>query len=216
MISLGTTKKHKKFWKNRKINWIDSYLDGVDPVSSKPMWDHPHRELIVYALKTFGWYSLWEIGCGAGANIKKIVTAIPNKQLGGSDINQDAVDTCNRVFKGGKFHCESSEDILLSDKAVDVILSDAHLLYFSPKDIKKVLKEMKRVGRLRLVLCELHEKSWWKRTIYKFKTGYNVYDYRRLLEDLGCYNIQIIKIPTDFWQGDPWAKFGHIIIAQLP
>jgi ubiquinone/menaquinone biosynthesis C-methylase UbiE len=214
---LGNTKQHKKYWKDRKIDWNQSYLVGVDPVSNQPMWNHPHRQLICYALNSFKWYSLWELGVGAGANLMKIIQTLgQNHQLGGSDINEDAIESAKKTFVGGLFHHESSEDILLSNKSVDVMLSDAHLIYFGPTKIRKVIKEMTRTARLRLVLCELHEPSLWKRWVYRFKTGYNVYDYRKLLESEDCYNVQTYKIPKDFWPGEPWAKYGHIIIAQLP
>lgn len=213
---IKTTKEHKKFWKDRKINWEHSYLNGVDEVSGRPMWNHPHRDIIIMALKSFNWISLWEVGVGAGANLMKIVKELPNnKQLGGSDINADAIEACRKVFVGGRFHVEPSEDILLSDNSVDVILSDAHLLYYGPKDVKKALKEMVRVARNQIVLCELHEPSLFRRLMLRFKTGYNAHDYKKELEELGCFDLKIVKIPRSYWQGDPWETYGYVISAQI-
>lgn len=207
ILGIKTTKAHLKFWKDRKIDWEKSYLST---------WNHPHRDLIVMALKGLSWYSLWEVGCGPGANLVRIVKDIPNKQLGGCDVNEDAIALARKTFNGGRFHVESSEDMLLSDRAVDIVLSDASLIYIGPTKIKKVLGEMKRIGRNQLLLCELHEPKWWKRWIYRFKTGYNVYDYKKLLEGMGCYKVGVFKIPKEYWPGTPWETYGHIIIAHLP
>lgn len=204
---MKTTNQHKKFWKERKIDWNTSYL---------ATWDHPHRGLLTRVLSTFPWVSLWEVGCGPGANLVRITKEIPGRQLGGSDINPEAIALAEKTFKGGKFHVESSEDMLLSDGAVDVVLSDANLIYIGPTKIQKVLKEMVRIGRNNIVLCEFYSKSWWKRFLFRWKTGYNAYNYPEELKKAGCYDIQMFKIPKEFWAGTPWEEWGYIITAKLP
>lgn len=201
-----TTNQQKQYWLNRKIDWKTQYLDT---------WNHPHRQLIVWALETFPWVSLWEVGCGPGANLVRIVKEMKGRQVGGSDISPEAIALARTTFTGGKFHVEAADNILLSDDSVDVILSDATMIYYSPSTIDKAIGEMVRVARNHVVLCEFHEKSWWKRLKLRWNTGYNAYDYQTLLEKHGCHSIQIIKIPPEFWDGFPWQPFGHIIIAQV-
>lgn len=203
---MKTTNKHLKYWAERKIDWKTSYLDT---------WDHPHRNLIVWVLKSIPFRSLWEVGCGPGANLKKIITEIKNVQLGGSDVNPEAIELAQKTFTGGLFHVESGENLLMSDKAVDVILSDACLIYVDPFKIKKYLNEYRRVARNHIVLCELHEKNLWKRFTYWLKTGYFMYDYKKLLTKLGYWDIEMIKIPKEFWPGTPWEQYGYIIIAKI-
>jgi ubiquinone/menaquinone biosynthesis C-methylase UbiE len=205
-IRLKTTQQHKKFWSERKIDWEKDYLST---------WNHPHRDLIIYALKSFNWYSLWEVGCGPGPNLMRITKDIAGKQLGGSDINADAIEVAKKTFLHGTFMVGSSEDLLMSDKAVDVVLSDACLIYTGPTKIKKTIKEFTRVARTAIVLCEFHGGSWWERLLFRIKTGYNAYDYRKLLEEAGCYDIKIAKIPESHWSGTPWSKWGHIIMANV-
>lgn len=202
---LKTTDTHKKYWRERKINWAEHYLSTHN---------HPHRKLIVHALKLFNWFSLWEVGCGPGANLVKITRELPGHQLGGSDINADAIELARKTFIGGKFHVESSDDLLLSDNSVDVILSDAHLIYYGPTKIKKVLREMIRSSRQYLVFCEYHSKSFWTRLWIRLKTGYNAHDYEKILESLGCYSIRLIKIPQEYWPDTMWGKYGYIILAK--
>lgn len=202
-----STKEHKKFWAERKIDWKTQYLDT---------WNHPHRQLISWTLQAFPWLSLWEVGCGPGANLAKIVSDMPGKQLGGSDVNPEAIALASKTFIGGKFHVESVENMLLSDKAVDVVLSDATLIYIGPTKINSVLEELVRIGRNHIVLCEFHGTSWWKRVLLRYRTGYNAYNYVKLLEKAGCYDIQMGKIPVEYWAGTPWEEWGYIITAKLP
>lgn len=206
MIRFKTTDAHKKFWAERKIDWKTQYLDT---------WNHPHRALIAEVLKTFNWISLWEAGCGPGANLVRIAKEFKGKQLGGSDVNAEAIELARATFVGGKFHVESVEDMLLSDDAVDVMLSDAALIYIDPTNIKKAVGEMVRITRNRLVLCEFHGTSWWERLKLRLTTGYNAYDYTKLLTEAGAYDVQMFKIPEQFWEGFPWNKWGYIITAKL-
>ncbi len=203
---IKSTNTHKKYWANRKIDWQASYLST---------WNHPHRQLIIWALQSFPWISLWEVGCGPGANLVRIVKEMKGRQLGGSDVNPDAIELARKTFKGGKFHVESVENMLISDSAVDVILSDATLIYVGSQKIESVLKEIIRIGRNNLVLCELHGTNWWYNIYYRFKTGYNIHNYKKLLEKLGCYDLQFVKIPKEFWEGTPWESHGYIIVAKI-
>lgn len=200
------TKRHKKYWAERKIDWDQAYTST---------WDHPHRKYIVEALKSFRWFSLWEVGCASGPNLIKIAKELPNRQLGGSDVSADAIETARKTFVGGRFKVESVEDMLLSDDSVDVVLSDATLIYIDPSKIDKAMHEITRVARERILLCEFHSKSWWKRWKWRLKSGYNAYDYEKLLEKHGCYDIKMWKIPESVWGGEGWGKFGYIIMARI-
>lgn len=202
---MKTTEQHKKYWSERKIDWNQSYLST---------WNHPHRELIVWALHKFKWMSLWEVGCGPGPNLVRIINTFKNIQLGGSDINADAIALAQKTFNGGRFQVESVEDMLLSDKSVDMMLSDAALIYIDPKKINKAMNEIRRITRVGVVLCEFHCDNWLKRLWFRWKTGYNSYNYYTLLEKHGFYDIQIYKIPKEIWPGFPWETMGHIITAR--
>lgn len=224
---LKSTKKHSEYWKKRKINWREAYLST---------WDHPHRGLIAWMLKSIPFYSLWEVGCGPGANLVKILKEFPGKQLGGSDINEGAIQVARETFKGGLFHVESGDNLLMSDKSVDVILTDMCLIYVGidilfkewkkiwrfvkipifETSIQKYIREFKRVGRNYVVLVEFHSPSLWKRLKARLG-GYHVYDYRKLLEREGYYDIMVQQIPPEFWPGtDSNTEFRHIITAKIP
>ena len=203
---LRTTKHQTEYWKNRKIDWKESYQSTVD---------HPHRKLISAMLRSIPFTSLWEVGVGGGANLIRILLDHKGKQLGGSDVSEGAIKLCKETFANGLFHVEPGNDLLMSDKSVDVILSDMCLIYVDPRHIDSYLKEFKRVGRSYVVLCEFHSRSFWKRLWSRIRTGYHVYDYQERLEKLGFYNIQIQHIPPELWPGtDRNTEFRSIITAR--
>lgn len=205
---IKTTEDHKRYWKDRKINWDDAYLKT---------WDHPHRFLISDVLSRLNWISLMELGCGAGANIKNILSRLRGKQVGGVDINPEAIELCDKTFKGGVFKVGSSDDVMMSDSSTDVVLSDMALIYVGPRKIDRYIREIKRIGRKYVVLCEFHSNSLWNRIALKMNSGYNAYNYEKLLQKHGFYDIMIRKIKEEEWPGgNPQKTFGYIIVAKIP
>jgi len=204
---IRTTENHKKYWQERKIDWNQSYLQT---------WNHPHRFLISAVLKEIGWMSLFEIGCGAGANLVNIIKSFPGKkiQLGGSDINPDAIKTAQEALKGAILKVGSGDDVIMSDDSTDIVLTDRMLIYVGPRQIDKYIKEIKRIARSYVVLCEFHSPSLYDRIKLRWTSGYNAYDYRKLLEKHGFYDIQLVKIPSEVWPGDTYPSF--IIKAKVP
>lgn len=207
MKAFRTTSKWKYYWANRKINWQERYFN----------WDHPHRYLISAALTKFQWTSLLEMGVGAGANLANILKHFKNKQLGGVDVSEDAIACAKKNLVGALLKVGSVEDVMISDSATDVVLSDMCLIYLGPRRIHKALDEIKRITRNYVVFCEFHHPSFIKRLWLKLTEGYYAYDYKKLLAKHGYYDIQLFKIPPEFWEGGkPQATFGYIIIARVP
>lgn len=202
-----TTKQHSKWWQDRKIDWKTSYTDT---------WNHPHRDMISYLLGKIRWYSLMEVGCGSGPNLLNILKKYPGKQLGGIDINPDAVKLAQETFAGGFFKVGSADDIMMSDNSMDVVLTDMTLIYIGPRKINKVIKELKRVSRHYVVLCELHSDSIFDRIRLRLGSGYNAYNYEKLLKKHGFNDITLIKIPPEVWDGKPQKPYGFIILARVP
>lgn len=207
-FALKTTQEHKKFWSERRIDWKTSYLDT---------FNHPHRFLITNILKGFKWLSLIEVGCGPGANLVRIVKDIPGRQVGGIDVNENAIELAKETLSGALLKVGSVEDIMMSDNATDVILTDMCLIYVGWRRIHRAMEEIKRVARHRVVFCELHSYSWWGRMRMWFSSGYYVHDYKKLLERYGFDDILFIKIPPEAWEGgEPQRTFGYIITAKVP
>lgn len=196
-----------KWWTNRKIDWNIHYLQT---------FNHPHRHLIVQVLKTFGWTSLWEVGCASGPNLVLIAKEMVGKQLGGNDVNAEAIELAKQTLKGGVFEVSPADDIIMSDEACDVILTDMTLIYTNPWKIKKTLRELKRICRNRIILVEFDSIKWYRRLWLKLTQGYGAYDYKRLLEKIGCYDIIKYPIPPQYYDNAKTHKeFATLISARV-
>lgn len=174
----------EKYWQERKINWKDAYFN-----------EHPHRDQLIKVLKGLKFESVLEVGCGAGKNLDKI-----NKEFGvkvqGIDINEEAVKETLRHLIYAKVGMVESID--LPDESVDLLLTDACLLYVPPEKIQTAVNEMLRVARKYIVLCE------WDNDEDKFD-GHWIYSYSNLFKG---YDIKKTKISN--WGGN-WGKYGQII-----
>lgn len=207
MKLFNSTKRWVTWWSKRKIDWKKEYMNP----------HHPHRMLITETLKHLPWMSLIEVGCGAGANLVSIVSQIPDRQVGGVDINPDAIEYAKTQLTNAIFKVNAADNIILSDKMVDIILSDMLMIYITPSKVQKHLNEFKRLSRSYVILCELHSTSWFERFVIKWKEGYNVYDWKKLLEKNDYFDIQLYKIPPDFWpESDLQQKYGYIVVARTP
>lgn len=209
MKLFNTTKRWVTWWTRRKIDWGKEYMNP----------NHPHRILIVQVLERLNWFSLIEVGCAAGANLVAIAKARAKIgcQLGGVDVNPEAIAFAKTQLTNAIFKLNPADNVILSDKTVDVVLSDMTMIYISPLKIKRHLREFKRLARNYLILCELNSTSWWDRLVIKWKEGYNVYDWKKLLEKNDYFDVQLYKIPKEFWpESDLQQKYGNIIVARTP
>lgn len=217
-----STKHQADYWRNRKIDWKAHYLDT---------WTHPHRQRIIQVLKTFFWGSLMEVGCGPGPNLIAILDDIRKHseewpslreglkgvQLGGFDVNEDAIALAKKAFTDGLFKVCPADDLMLSDKATDVTLTDMCLIYVGPFKIDKHILELKRISRNHVIFCEFHSRSLLRRLWIKLTTGYNVYNYFSLLSKHGFYDILSYKLTPEDWPGCEKQKgLRHIFLARVP
>lgn len=199
------TKHNEKYWKDRKIDWKLAYWTP----------EHPHRDMIIKELERFNFGSIFEIGCGSGANLYRIHQAYPQTQFGGIDISNDAIVMAKQMLPQAQIlDVGVADDIYFSDKSIDVIMTDAALIYIGKDKIDKVMKEITRIARTGVVLCEFHSENWWKRLALSFGSHLNAYDYKKLLEKYGCYDIKFTKIPKKVWPILPWVTYGYIVSAR--
>lgn len=142
---------------------------------------------------------------------------MPGRQVGGVDINPDAIEYAQKRFKGALLKVNAGDDIIMSDQSTDVMLSDMYMIYVSPMKMTKQLAEFKRLARSFVVMFEFHSTSFWQRLVVKWREGYNVYDWPKLLEKNGFDDIQIYKISKEAWpESDLQQKYGYIIVARTP
>jgi len=149
-----------KDWSNRHLydeSWIESYWRSRD---------HPHRSFLVERICRFSPNSVLEIGSACGPNLYHIAKKFPYAKVRGIDINPMAIQKGNEWFKregisNVKLEVGSALELeQFVDKSFDVVFTDAVLIYMSPDEIKQVVKEILRIGRV-IVLNEWHSFNKW-------------------------------------------------------
>ena len=200
-----TTGYWRRYWKERKIDWNQSYMNP----------DHPHRQIIIDKLRNFGVFrSILEVGCAAGANLYKIKQNFPGADIGGLDWNADAIEEAKRMLpRASVLQVGEATDIYISNKGADILLSDMCFIYLSPGEFKKAIKEARRVARVGVIFCEFHQEKWIKRLLVKIFTGYNAYNYRKELIKAGFHDIEITPLTTKQWPDTEKEKGLRCIIT---
>jgi len=196
-----------RYWRKRKIDWQAAYTSTAD---------HPHRDFLIEILRRFWFRNLLEVGCASGPNLIRIKRAWPGTHVAGVDLNADAIAQAKRSIPDGAFEVRPADELYFTKDSADGTITDACLIYLDRKRIRKALGEIARVTKYFVVLCEFHSESWLSRLALRMASGYYAHDYKKLLESMNYYDIQVIKFPKGLWPGLPWEKYGHFIIARCP
>lgn len=210
-MRLKTTDGWRKYWRERKLDWDQAYGSNPEAV------DHPHRRIIVDVVRKLPVGSLMEVGCGAGVNLLRIKRDLPHIQVGGCDVSEEAIKTAKRLLPQSVniLDCRDATDLFFSDKSVDMTLTDMALIYLDGRQVRKALKEIRRVTRKYALFIEFHHEDFLKRLGLKLLSGYNAYRWDDLLEQMDFHDIEILKLPDwAFPGGEPQKTFGYAILAK--
>jgi len=212
---LPGNKSNELFWKFRHIfdrsNWPEKYL-------SPESLNHPHRKLLMEVISKYvPFKNAFEIGCASGPNLYLLAKKFPEAKIYGSDISKNVIAFGKKWFekqsiKNVELFTSYAEDSFQNfpDKSIDIIFSDAALIYLNEKKMEKILKEMIRVSRKALIFNEQHTDA-----ISPISDGHWIHNYKNLLKKfLSAEKINFTKIPEDIWAGN-WAKYGYIIEVNL-
>ncbi len=184
--------------------------------------NHPHRPLLLEKILAYApLESILEIGCNRWPNLYLLAQRLPQAELHGIDINPKAIEIGKEwVAKAGfkTIHLSVGKADKLerfADKSIDLVFTDAILIYLGPDKIQKVVREMQRIARKALVFNEWHQED--RTGVCFYYNGHWVHNYRALLAEhiLSPDNIIISKIPKELWGGTGWEEFGATIEARL-
>lgn len=206
------TKVSEYYWKNRKWNnWIENWY-----------WDwktHDHRSFLINKLLKLNPKNILEIWSNCWPNLALLYENRSELELFWIDINKDAVDFWNKKFKQlwynvKLFEWTADNIIQFKDKSVDIVFTDAILIYIWKDKIIKTINEFRRIWRKYIVILELcrNEDNWlW---IYKgnwYRNYKNLFiNYMWIEED----NIRVEKLPKELWTWE-WSKNWYIIIVKI-
>jgi len=230
-----------KEWATRHLyekSWVEDYWKSRD---------HPHRAFLVEKICKYAPInSILEVGCASGPNLYNIAKKFPNAEIRGIDINPSAVEKGNEWLKqegisNVKLEVGRAQELnRFANKSFDIVFTDAVLIYISPNEIKKVVKEMLRISRV-VILNEWHAFKKWLAVLlneyYYFRLIFSrqrlkvlnipfkpksaslgffarhwVRDYRMLFEEfVPKERILITKLPKEVWNDKSWQQWGAII-----
>jgi len=206
------TRFQEWIWKTRHLykdrDWGIQYLQSVD---------HPHREQVITAIAFFYPFKrVLEIGCNAGPNLILLSKKFPDVKFIGVDINKKAIEiikehVMNSDIKNIEVFVGKADQLSwIEDKNIDVVFTDAVLMFVGPDKIRKVLKEMHRVVCKGLVLNEYHSDN---PPMHNYDGGRFVYNYHQLLRE--CFPSAKYKIRKSSFSGGLWDKYGALIEVNL-
>jgi len=201
------------FWKFRHFfdkSWVERYI-------SEESINHPHRKLLIETIsKYYPFESVLEIGCASGPNLYLLAKKFPEVKFYGIDISKKAIERGKKKFNEEKISnviLESGNPSGLKkffNKSIDIVFSDACLIFIDPKKINSVIEEMFMIAKKAIIMCEQHTDS-----PDSFYTDNWIHNYKLLFgKFVSSEKIKFTKIPEGIWGGD-WGKFGYIIEITL-
>lgn len=200
-------------WGEGRGAWVVGYRDSIH---------HPHRKLLVDTISRYAPFdTALEIGSNCGPNLFLLARKFPKSQFYGIDINKEAIDFGNFWFKNDRIYNVELKagfaDCLseFGDKSVDIVFTDAVLIYIGSDKIDKVINELFRVTKKGIILFEWHNSDNITYTNY-FDGNHWIRDYSNLLRYYTeTDKITITKIQADNWADKNWQKYGTIIEIGL-
>lgn len=211
------TKFQEWIWKNRGLFYDfkdakSGFLDSVNAVN------YPHRIFLISRILSYSPIgSVLEVGCDSGLNLCLLATKNPGIKFYGIDINIKAIEEGKSIIKdmgiNNVFLSSGMADSLGSfgDKSIDVVFTDAVLIYVGPDKIHDVINEMIRVARKAIILIEWHREQHTPDDREHIH-GHWVYDYQLLLSKYSPSDgVRTTRITRELWDNDEWSSLGYVI-----
>lgn len=203
------TKIDELYWEFRHVfdkKWAESYI-------SEESINHPHRKFLIEKISNyFPLESVLEIGCASGPNLYLLAKKFPGAEFYGIDISRKAIEIGKDFFKKEKinnvFLNIGKADKLkkFKDKSIDLIFTDATLIYLAPDKISRVIKEMLRVAKKAIILNEWHSNS-----PQSFYDGHWLHNYKVLFNKfVEKAKINFTKLPEE-----KWTKYGYLVEIKI-
>ena len=157
-----------------------------------------------------------EVGCGWGPNLVVLAKRAPLFRLTGVDISPASIaegqKRLTELNLSGISLVEGQADDLsaIEDASMDVVFTDAMLLYVGPDKIERTIMEMIRVARRHVFLLEMHCTSAGAGGYY-MRDGW-LRDYEVLLRSLvGDTTVRLEPMPPRLRVAGRWPQYGTLI-----
>lgn len=187
-------------WVDDEDNWITSYVASAE---------HPHRQLIVDAVRRFYPCNVLEVGCNVGSNLIRLKEMFVNIQVAGIDISEKCINITRDYLPKASLKVGSYFNIPFPDKSYDCVLADATLMYAGPDKINEAMAEIDRIARKVIIVVDRVSKSKeGTRSGHVWARNYPL-----ILKSMG-YKVEKTPITKELWPySQGWQKQGMFMVA---
>jgi ubiquinone/menaquinone biosynthesis C-methylase UbiE len=208
-----------------KFRYLEKHLLGTriterewarrDVVSAQEYWANRNLRVKIFLANTvfnldFYPRSILEVGSNCGPNLYHLAKKFPDSEIVGTDINKIAIQMGSRwlgeegITNVKLIACKAEELNQFNDKYFDVVFTFAVLLLIGPDKIERVMEQIIRVAKKRLILIESYGTDpkdsrglgfraypYWKRDYVTL--------FKQFVPDFPEDKIHIGKFPEDLW-----------------
>jgi SAM-dependent methyltransferase len=207
---LGTT-LHEWAWRLRGI---------TEPVRAA---GHPHRAVLLEVIRRYAPFeSVLEVGCHTGANLVLLAGAFPRADLYGVDVNPRAIALGRLALERAgvtraRLGVARADDLRhLTDRSVDLTITDATLMYVGPDKIRRAAAELVRVTRRAVICNEWHVAQGAADEVSRWHDMHWLHDYRQLFGSLPrVAGVAAEPLPAGLYGPGDWDRYGTVIITAL-
>lgn len=153
--------------------------------------------------------SVMEFGCAVGNNLYLLAKRFPQIEFTGLDINEKAIIVGTRNYKQEKINnvtlaCADDRDLpLIPNNQYEVVFTKECLCHIPSKDLPKVIGELYRIARKKLIMFELDGEPFSDRGIW-------IHDYPKVLDKLNL-SARYYPYPKELHPVKPWTEYGRIM-----
>jgi ubiquinone/menaquinone biosynthesis C-methylase UbiE len=157
---------------------------------------HKEEQMLMGLLKTFGFDSILEVGCGYGRVTKLVLRNFPKvKKMKAIDISPHQIQNARRyvtdkrvVFDLGNVK-DMEELKWKDDENYDLVIAVSVLMHIPLEEIELAIKNMVEISNKHIVNID-----WFRPTI-AIQEGYCfAHDYTRLYKKFGIKEVQVVPI----------------------
>lgn len=210
--SVGGTAVSEWMWRVlhwARPGWAEDYLTDAG-------LDHPHRRFLFDRIAAHAPFdSVLEVGCASAPNLIGLSRRYPRTRFRGIDISRSAIAAGQRRLAADGIENVSLDVASIStlrgcaDQSIDLVLTDAALIYVAPDRIDAVVADLVRIARRSVVLFEYHRDGGGR------VNAHWAHDWRQLLTRHAPHSaITVSRLPPGTWPGS-WDDHGHLVEARL-
>lgn len=197
LVAKRTIRKIIKF--NPEKYWIRRgkvYHSWYNGLSEKEKQSYLANENhLLNSLKTLGFKSILEVGCGFGRILKLVNSNFKLERVVGVDLSKDQLENARKYIGATKvgLHQGTIYSLDFPDNSFDLVLTSEVLMHVPPDKIRAAMKELIRVSKKHVLNMEFYKKDF-RGDLAEHNWTHN---YPELYKEIGHGAVKSVKIEDD-------------------